>query len=67
MVVDSITGVASGDIIGVALDTGLWHWTTVNGAPSGSTIVLTAGLPSAAGDNNIVHVTRWKAMANLAA
>jgi hypothetical protein len=67
MVVDSIAGVATGDIIGVALNTGLWHWTTVNGAPVGVTIVLTAALPSAAANNNIVHVTRWKAMANVAA
>jgi hypothetical protein len=67
MVVDSIAGVATGDIIGVALDTGLWHWTTVNGAPVGVTIVLTAALPSAAANNNIVHVMRWKAMANVAA
>ena len=64
MVVDSIVGVVSGDIIAVALDTGLWHWTTVNGTPSGSTIVITAALPSAAADNQPVHVLRWKAMAN---
>jgi hypothetical protein len=39
--VDSITGISSGDNIGVFLDGGTFQWTTVNGAPSGSTITLT--------------------------
>lgn len=57
MVVDSITGFANGDIIGVQLDATTKgfkdiHWTTINGAPTGSTITLTTGLPSAAADGN---------------
>lgn len=42
--VDSITGISNGDYIGVEMSTGDMHWTTVNGAPSGSTITLTAGV-----------------------
>ena len=42
--VDSITGISSGDNIGVELDDGTLQWTTVNGAPAGSTITLTASL-----------------------
>ena len=44
----SITNATSGDYIGVELSNGDIHWTTINGAPSGSTITLTAVLPSAA-------------------
>lgn len=40
--VDSITGISSGDVIGVEMDDGTLHWTTVNGAPSGTTVTLTA-------------------------
>lgn len=40
--VDSITGIASGDVIGIVQDDDTIHWTTVNGAPSGTTITLTA-------------------------
>lgn len=39
--VDSIIGISNGDNIGIVLDTGSIQWTTVNGAPSGSTITLT--------------------------
>lgn len=42
--VDSISGISSGDNIGVELDGGTLQWTTVNGAPSGSTITLTDAL-----------------------
>lgn len=48
MDVASIAGFANGDFIGVMLDNGQMHMTTVNGAPAGSTITLAAGLPSAA-------------------
>lgn len=44
VLVDSITGITSGDNIGIELDGGDLQWTTVNGAPSGSTITLTAAL-----------------------
>jgi len=41
LVVDSITGISASDNIGIELDDGTLQWTTVNGAPSGSTITLT--------------------------
>ena len=52
--VDSITGITNGDIIGIELDTGAWHWTTVNGVPSGVTVTITTGVPSAVAIGNYV-------------
>lgn len=51
LVVDSITGTVNGDILGVMLtkDTSLlkqWHWTTINGIPSGSTLVMADAVPT---------------------
>jgi hypothetical protein len=46
--VDSITGIATTYKIAVQVDDGTLHWTTVNGAPSGSTVTLTAGLDDSA-------------------
>ncbi len=48
LTVSSITGISDADNIGIILNDGNVHWTTVNGAPSGSTVVITTGLPSAA-------------------
>lgn len=48
MDVASITGFANGDPVGVMLDNGNMHMTTVNGAPAGGVITLAVGLPSAA-------------------
>lgn len=59
--VDSIVGASSGDFIGVALDNNTIHWTTINGAPSGSTITLTAALPSGAAIDNHVYIYTSKA------
>lgn len=39
--VDSITGMSTGDNIGIALDDGTLQWTTINGAPAGTTVTLT--------------------------
>lgn len=52
--VDSITDIASADKIGVQLDDGTFHWTTVNGAPSGSTVTLTAALGDSASSGAVV-------------
>jgi len=63
--VASITNIASGDVIGVKLDTGKYHFTTVNGAPSGTTVTLTAALPGAgvvATSGNAVVANLWAAM-----
>lgn len=48
LTVDSITGIASADIIGIVLTDGTIHWDVVNGAPTGSTVVITTGLASGA-------------------
>ena len=45
----------SGYNVGIELNTGALHWTTINGAPSGTTITLTDNLPSAASSGNIVY------------
>ena len=47
--VDSITGIAASDKIAVVLDDGTVHFTTVNGAPSGTTVTITTGLADSAG------------------
>src|SRR3990167_159195 len=54
LTVDSITGISNGDVIGVVTDDSGIHWTTVNGVPSGTTVVLTTGLDSTASDNDRV-------------
>jgi hypothetical protein len=53
--VDSITGFSNGDYIGVETDNGDIHWTTINGAPAGSAIVLTTGLDFAAAVDRHVY------------
>ena len=46
--VDSSDDMAALDVIGVLLDTGVRHWTTIVSTPTSSTVVITVGLPSAA-------------------
>ena len=46
--VTSATGFADTQPIGIELTSGVMHWTTINGAPSGTTITLTTALPTAA-------------------
>ena len=53
--VDSITDVSASDQIGVELDSGNIFWTTVSGAPSGSTITLAAGITTAAAVDSHVY------------
>ena len=48
LTVTSITGISASDKVGVYQADGSVHWTTVNGAPSGSTVTLTATLTGAA-------------------
>lgn len=45
-------GVASGDNIGVVLDSGVTFWTTVNGAPVSNVITLTTALPGSVTSGN---------------
>jgi hypothetical protein len=58
----SVTGIASGDFIGVRLDSGSIHWTTVNGAPAGSVVTLTAVLTgaAAAGSRVFAYTTKLR-------
>jgi len=49
LTVADITGFADGEHIGILLDDGTQHQTTVNGAPSGNTINITDQMPSGAG------------------
>jgi len=42
----SISGFSNGDFIGVELDSGKQHQTTINGAPSGNNITITDAIPS---------------------
>lgn len=46
--VTSVTGISAGNFIGIQVDAGTNFWTTVNGAPSGSTVTLTTPMPSQA-------------------
>lgn len=60
VVLNSVTGVATAYNIGVQLDDGTIQWTTVNGAPSGSTVTLTAVLTDSAALGNRVLVYQTK-------
>jgi hypothetical protein len=46
--VTTVTGMVSGMGIGIQLATGTWYWTTINGAPAGNVVTITAGLSGAA-------------------
>jgi len=52
---DGTTNMASADILGIQTDSGGIQWTTINGTPTSTTIVPTAALSGAAGDNNNVY------------
>ena len=56
LTVASITGIANADAIGLVQDDDTIHWTTVNGAPSGTTVTLTAVTTAAAASASVVYV-----------
>lgn len=58
--VDSIAGMSDGDNIGIALDSGALQWTTISGAPSGTTVALAAALTDAVAVGNTVFVYTTK-------
>jgi hypothetical protein len=62
LTVSSITGISNADNIGVLLSTGFFQWTTVNGAPSGSTVTLATTLTAAAasGARIFVYTTKMR-------
>lgn len=53
--VDSDDDIANADNIGIVLDDGTFHWTTVNGAPAADVVTLTVAMPSAAAIGKKVH------------
>lgn len=57
--VTTVTGITSGDVIGIQLDSGAAHWTIVNGAPVGNIVTLTVALPSGSASGSRVVVNRW--------
>jgi hypothetical protein len=56
----SVTGVVNGYTIGIELDDGTIHWTTVNGVPVGLVVTITTGLASAAASGAIVYAYQTK-------
>lgn len=54
------TGIAASYYIGIELDDDTIHWTTVNGALSGTVVTLTAVLPSGATSGNYVYAYQTK-------
>lgn len=53
--VTSTTGMAAGSYIGIVLDDGTLHWTTVASVTDGDTVVITTGLASAAAATNNIY------------
>ena len=51
--ITSASGMSASDNIGIVLDDGTIHWTTISGAP-GSTTTIATGLASAAAAGNVV-------------
>ncbi len=56
IVVSSATGISNLDQIGVELSDGTIQWTTVNGAPAGTTVTLTAVLTGAVSSGADIYV-----------
>lgn len=50
----------NGYYIGIELDDGTLQWTTINGAPSGTTVTLTAALTDDAASGNVVYCYQTK-------
>lgn len=58
--VDSTTGMAASDYIGIVLDDDTLHWTTVSSVTDSDTVVIASGLASAAAVDNRVVFYRTK-------
>ena len=54
--VNSISNISDADSIGISLNDGTTFWTTVNGDPSGSTVVLKDAVWGAADSGNTVYL-----------
>ena len=59
--VASISNMADADYIGIKLTDGTMQWTTINGAPSGTTVTLTDALTGAATSGDTVYFYTSKA------
>lgn len=58
LTVDSTTGMAANDVIGIVLDDDTIDWTTISSVDSSTTLTIASGLSSAAAvDNNIYTYT----------
>lgn len=55
MEVDSTTGMTAGDYIGIVLDSGSIHWTTIDSVTDADTVELTTGVTGAAAIDNKVY------------
>ena len=55
VVVDDTTGMTAADYVGVELDDGTMHWTTVSSVTNATDFVLTVALPSAAAVDSVVR------------
>lgn len=53
--VDSTTGMSASDYIGIELDSGAVHWTTISSVTDSDTVVIASGLASAAAVDNVVY------------
>lgn len=53
--VDSTAGMTAADYIGIKLDDGTIHWTTISSVTDSDTVVITTGLASAAAVDNKVY------------
>lgn len=53
--VDSISGIADGDVIGIVTSSTTIHWTTVNGAPAGSTVTVDDAFTATASEDAAVY------------
>lgn len=53
--VESSTGMAASDVIGIELDDGTLHWTTISSVPTSTSIIVNLALASAAAEGNNVY------------
>lgn len=60
LTVASIAGISNLDNLGIELDNGTLQWTTVSGAPSGTTVTAAVALTSAASSGNAVFAYTTK-------
>ncbi len=59
--VTSTTGMAASDYIGIELDTGYMHFTTISSITDSDTLVITTGITSAAAVGNVIKTYTTKA------